>query len=198
MPQGNATLLQLSEITGCVNGPRRRQDQMQLKQPPISDTTGDTMAQGGTSAPMKSKANTGSAYPEAPRIAVGAVVFKDDGVLLVQRANPPSQGRWAIPGGSVGLGETLQQAAEREILEETGVVIRAGGPIFVFDVIEPDDRGGVRFHYVIVDLSAQYVSGEPRAADDAADARWIKEAELAALNVNPTTRRMLRKQFNFG
>lgn len=147
---------------------------------------------------MKTQANSGSTYPDAPRIAVGAVVFKEGGVLLVQRANPPSQGRWAIPGGSVHLGETLQQAAEREIMEETGVVIRAGDPIFVFDVIEPDDRGGVRFHYVIVDLSAQYVSGEPRAADDAADARWITAAELAALNVNPTTRRLLKKHFNFG
>ncbi len=147
---------------------------------------------------MKTRSNTSSAYPDAPRIAVGAVVFKDGGVLLVQRANPPSQGKWAIPGGSVRLGETLQQAAEREIMEETGVVIRAGDPIFVFDVIEPDDRGGVRFHYVIVDLSAQYVSGEPRAADDAADARWITEAELAVLKVNPATRRLLKKHFNFG
>jgi ADP-ribose pyrophosphatase len=126
------------------------------------------------------------------------VVFKDSKVLLVQRANPPAQGRWAIPGGSVRLGETLRQAAEREIMEETGVVIRAGDPIYVFDVIERDDRGGVRFHYVIVDLSAQYVGGEPRAADDAADARWVGEAELAALQVNPATRRLLKKHFNFG
>jgi ADP-ribose pyrophosphatase len=119
-------------------------------------------------------------------------------VLLVQRANPPAQGRWAIPGGSVQLGETLQQAAEREIMEETGVVIRAEDPIMVFDVIERDNRGGIRFHYVIVDLSAQYVDGEPRAADDAADARWIGEAELALLPVNPATRRLLKEHFNFG
>jgi 8-oxo-dGTP diphosphatase len=66
------------------------------------------------------------------------VVFKGDAVLLVQRGNPPSRGMWAIPGGSVRLGETLQTAAEREILEETGVVIRAGDPVLVFDAIEQD------------------------------------------------------------
>jgi 8-oxo-dGTP diphosphatase len=71
---------------------------------------------------MKNDHSTIRHYPDAPRPAVGAVVFKGDAVLLVQRANPPSRGMWAIPGGRVRLGETLQAAAEREILEETGVV----------------------------------------------------------------------------
>jgi ADP-ribose pyrophosphatase len=147
---------------------------------------------------MKPELISDSTYPDAPRTAVGAVVFKEGGILLVKRANPPAQGLWAIPGGSVRLGETLQQAAEREIMEETGVRIRAGNPIFVFDAIEPDEQGAIRFHYVIVDLSAEYVSGEPRAADDAADARWIGEGQLAALDINPATRRLLRQHFNFG
>jgi ADP-ribose pyrophosphatase len=126
------------------------------------------------------------------------VVFKDDAVLLVQRGNAPARGMWAIPGGSVHLGETLQAAAEREIFEETGVVIRANAPVFVFDVIEQDDRGVVKYHYVIVDLAADYVSGDPRAGDDAADARWIRREELAQLAVNPKTRRLLAEKFNFG
>jgi len=67
-------------------------------------------------------------YPERPRVAVGAVVFKGGDVLLVQRGQPPAEGTWAIPGGSVRIGETLPQAAEREILEETGVIIRATEP----------------------------------------------------------------------
>ena len=137
-------------------------------------------------------------YPDAPRPAVGAVVFKDDAVLLVQRGNPPSQGLWSIPGGRVRLGETLQAAAEREILEETGVVIRANRPVLAFDVIQKDDRGVVKYHYVIVDLAADYVSGEPLAGDDAADARWITADELARIAVNPATRRLLAEQFNFG
>ena len=136
-------------------------------------------------------------YPDAPRAAVGAVVFRDDAVLLVRRGNAPSQGTWAIPGGRVRLGETLQAAAEREIREETGVVIRAREPVFVFDAIERDADGRVTFHYVIVDLSADYLRGEPCAADDAAEARWITSAELAALDVNPATRRLLADRFNF-
>jgi ADP-ribose pyrophosphatase len=107
-------------------------------------------------------------------------------------------GMWAIPGGRVRLGETIQKAAEREILEETGVVIRAGTPILTFDVIQKDDRGVVEYHYVIVDMIADYVSGEPRAGDDAADARWITADELNGLTVNPATRRLLAEQFNFG
>ena len=137
-------------------------------------------------------------YPDAPRPAVGAVVFKGDAVLLVQRANPPSQGMWAIPGGRVRLGETLQEAAEREIFEETGVVIRANAPVLAFDVIQEDDRGAVKYHYVIVDLAADYVSGDPRAGDDAADARWITAGELAKIKVNPATRKLLAEKFKFG
>lgn len=137
-------------------------------------------------------------YPEVPRPAVGAVVFKGDAVLLVRRGHPPGRGLWAIPGGTVHLGETLQAAAEREILEETGVVIRARDPVLAFDVIERDRRGGVKYHYVIVDLVGDYVSGEPRAGSDASDARWIRPAELARLAVNSATRRLLSEKFNFG
>ena len=102
---------------------------------------------------------------------MGAVVFKDGAVLLVKRGKAPACGMWAIPGGSVRLGETLQEAAEREILEETGIVIRAGEPIFVFDTIQRDEQAQIQFHYVIVDLAAEYIRGSPRAADDAADAQ---------------------------
>lgn len=138
------------------------------------------------------------AYPDSPRVAVGAVVFKDHRVLLVQRGQPPGQGLWAIPGGSVKLGETLQQAAEREILEETGVVIVAQKPKCTFDVVDRDDNGQVRFHYVIVDLTAEYISGEPRPGDDAADVRWIAAQELSSLEVSASTLALLRETFQFG
>ena len=136
-------------------------------------------------------------YPDRPRVAVGAIVFKEGEILLVQRAQPPSQNIWAIPGGSVEIGESLQEAAEREILEETGVTIRAGEPIFTFDYIERDDAGRVRFHYVIVDVSAAYISGEPCAGDDATDARWVSSQALARLEVSPMTRRLLNDEYNF-
>ncbi|MCG6894971.1 MAG: HAD hydrolase-like protein [Desulfobacteraceae bacterium] len=137
-------------------------------------------------------------YPVQARAAVGAVVIHGDRVLLVKRAKPPAQGVWAIPGGGIRLGESLQEAAEREILEETGVVVRAGEPVFAFDAVERDDSGAVRYHYVIVDLEAAYAEGTPRAGDDASAARWVSRAELASLDVNPRTRHLLAERFGFG
>ena len=116
---------------------------------------------------------SGGEYPAGPQTAVGAIVFRDDKVLLVKRANHPGQGLWAIPGGRVKLGETLQEAAMREVKEETGVIVNPKDPVYVFDVIDRDDEGGIRFHYVIVDLLAEYLSGEPDAGTDASEARWI-------------------------
>ena len=131
-------------------------------------------------------------------MAVGAVVFTDNCVLLVRRGQAPSEDLWAIPGGSVKIGETLQKAAEREILEETGIRIRAGKPIYTFDVIERDVDGKVRFHYVIVDLAADYVSGEPAAGDDASEARWVSAHEVNELEVSPPTLNLLKTRFGFG
>ena len=130
-------------------------------------------------------------YPNAPRVAVGAVVTKAGAVLLVKRGKAPSDGKWAIPGGSVDLGETLQQAAEREIFEETGLQIRAGQPVYTFDLIERDRHGGIRFHYVIVDLAAEYLGGELKPGDDADHAAWIPFAELENLDMNAATRTFL-------
>ena len=137
------------------------------------------------------------AYPELPRLAVGAVVFHRQRVLLVRRGQPPAENQWAIPGGRVRLGETLQQAAEREILEETGLVIRAGAPVHTFDLIERDARGQVRFHYVIVDLEADYVSGDPRCGDDAAEAKWVGADELGDLRISRPTLALLRERYHF-
>jgi 8-oxo-dGTP diphosphatase len=147
---------------------------------------------------MEPQPSIRGSYPVTPRPAVGAVVFKDNAVLLVRRGKPPAKGMWAIPGGSVRLGETLQTAAEREVLEETGIIVQAGRPVYVFDVIEHDEDGGVKFHYVIVDLVAEYVDGEPCPGDDATDARWVREVDLAHLDVNPATRRLLAETFDFG
>lgn len=134
---------------------------------------------------------------QSPIAAVGAVVFKDDSVLLVKRKNPPAKNMWAIPGGKIKLGEGLQKAAEREIFEETGLVIKAAEPVFSFDVIEHDENKNIRFHYVIVDLIAEYIEGEIKSNDDALEARWIQRHELSSLNVNERTRLLLKERFDF-
>ena len=130
-------------------------------------------------------------YPESPVVGVGAVVIKDGKVLLVKRGVDPKKGLWAIPGGSLKLGETLQEGAEREIMEETGITIRAKEPVYSFDFFERDDDGRVRFHYVIVDMMADYIGGEVQGADDALEARWVSPDELKYLEVSRNTLKIL-------
>ena len=137
-------------------------------------------------------------YPNRPQAAVGAIVFKENSVLLVLRGKPPSQNLWSIPGGRVKLGESLQEAAEREIREETGLTIQAHEPVYTFDVVERDDKGNVRFHYVIVDLFADYVSGVLRPGDDAIDVRWVSSKDVKSLKVSEATRKPLKHRFDFG
>jgi ADP-ribose pyrophosphatase len=128
-----------------------------------------------------------------PRVAVGAVVLRGGDVLLVRRGRPPAQGLWAVPGGSVLLGEPLLSAAEREVREETGVEIRATSVVHVFDVIDRDSSGRLLHHYVVVDVLGLWLSGEPRAADDAADARWHAVDDLDALDISAETLRLVRR-----
>jgi ADP-ribose pyrophosphatase len=135
----------------------------------------------------------GSEYPDSPHVAIGGVVFKDGGVLLVRRAKPPAFGEWAIPGGSVELGETLKQAVEREVLEETGIMVRAGEICYTFEAVKRDDKGRVQFHYVIIDLIAEYLSGEPIPASDATEAAWLTSSDLADRPVNVSTLELLRR-----
>ncbi|MGD9082177.1 MAG: NUDIX hydrolase, partial [Desulfobacterales bacterium] len=136
------------------------------------------------------------AYPNRPLVAVGAIVFKEDKVLLVLRAKPPAENHWTIPGGCVELGETLQEAAEREIREETGLTIQAGEPVYTFDVIERDSNGTILFHYVIVDLAADYVSGDLRPGSDATDVCWASFRDVKRLKVSAATRKLLKECCN--
>jgi len=136
-------------------------------------------------------------YPDKPRVAVGAVVMHAGRVLVVERGNPPAEGVWALPGGSVELGETLAEAAEREVLEETGIVVRAGAVVHAFDAVVRDDDARVRFHYVIVDLLCDYVSGEVVAGSDARDARFVTREEFATLRSSRATVDLLRRITNF-
>jgi 8-oxo-dGTP diphosphatase len=130
-------------------------------------------------------------YPDSPVVGVGAVVIKDGKVLLVKRGVDPNKGLWAIPGGSLKVGETLQEGAEREIMEETGITIRAKEPVYSFDFFERDGDGRVRFHYVIVDMMADYIDGEVQGADDALEARWVSPEELKDMEVSRNTLKIL-------
>lgn len=131
------------------------------------------------------------------QLGVGAIVFKDDAILLVKRRNPPHQHQWAIPGGKVNYGESLKEAVKREILEETGIIIDVQESIYTFDIIEADEKNNTTLHYVVIDFTAQYISGNPKAADDAEQAEWISREHFHALDISHSTRKLLAEQFQF-
>ena len=114
-----------------------------------------------------------------PVLGVIAVMVEDDRALLVQRSKQPDAGLWGFPGGHVELGETVAEAALRELREETGIIGTAGGVLDVVDVIVTSGDA-VTTHYALVAISVQFVSGTVMAADDARDARWWQIETLAS------------------
>jgi len=119
---------------------------------------------------------------QSPVPAVGVVVLRGDEVLLVRRGTPPRLGQWSLPGGRIEFGETVEAAALRELKEETGVEAQLLGLIEVLDaVFTSRTSGDVTRHYVLIDFAARWLSGEPVAGDDAAEARFFHHSEVAGL-----------------
>ncbi len=131
-------------------------------------------------------------YPDRPWVGVGVAVLQRGRVLLVRRGRPPRLGEWGIPGGAQNLGETLFEAAAREVREETGLEIANPRVLTALDSITRDARGLVEYHYTLVEVAADCPEGDPVAADDALDARWATPEEAMALVAWDETRRVLR------
>ncbi len=135
----------------------------------------------------------GRLYPAHPRVGVGVVVVREGRVLLVRRGRPPHAGRWSIPGGLQRLGETVEEAARREVAEETGLALGTLHLVAVVDLIERDAEGRVRRHYTLVDYAARAEPGRPRAASDAAELGWMPPAEALRRLDWGRTREVLRR-----
>ena len=123
-------------------------------------------------------------YPDRPILAVSAVVWRAGRFVVVRRARPPAQGVFTLPGGGVEAGETLKQAVERELREETGLVIEPIDLAGHREVIMRDAEGRVARHFVILAFAARWREGELTLNEELAEARWIDAGELAGL---PTT-----------
>ena len=113
------------------------------------------------------------------------MVLVDGRVVLVKRAHEPLMGEWNLPGGGVELGETLEQACAREVLEETGLVVSVGPLVDVFDRIVADDEGRVRYHFVLVDYLCHAIGGDPCCGTDASDIALAEPAALERYKLTP-------------
>src|SRR5215218_6616462 len=131
------------------------------------------------------------AHPSRPVLGAAAVVIHDGRVVLIRRGKAPSAGEWSIPGGAVELGESVEEALRREVREETGLEIVVGRFLEVFERVERDADGAVRFHFVVLDYAATAIGGTLRAGDDAADAAWVAPADLERYGVADSIRRVI-------
>jgi ADP-ribose pyrophosphatase YjhB (NUDIX family) len=134
-------------------------------------------------------------YPERPIIGVGAVIIREDRVLLVRRATEPLKGEWSVPGGVLELGEKLRDGIRREVLEETGLEVEPGDVLDVFDSIFRDEQGRTQYHYVLIDYLCRLLLGEAKAGSDVSEVRWVQEDELAAMGLRGSIEQVVRKGF---
>ena len=141
-------------------------------------------------------------YPDRPVVGVGGVIIDRGRTVLIRRGAEPLRGQWSIPGGSLELGETLEEGVARELLEETGLAVRVLELIEVFDRIYLEngaasaaDKKKPRFHYVIADYLCELLGGAPRPGSDVTDLAFAQEHELANFQLTETATRVLKKAF---
>jgi 8-oxo-dGTP diphosphatase len=123
---------------------------------------------------------TGQAFFRAPSPvpAVIAVVIRNGEALLVRRANPPDAGLWGFPGGKIEFGETVTEAAIRELREETAIEAKAQDVMTTLDILVPSEDGSLSQHYILIAVRCHWLSGEPMAGDDALEASWFPVRDL--------------------
>ena len=141
-------------------------------------------------------------YPERPVVGIGGVIIDRGRTLLIRRGSEPLLGEWSIPGGTLELGESLQEGVARELREETGIEVRVLDLIEVFDRVYLGDESTdvemkrrPRFHFVIADYLCERVGGEPRTGSDVTDVAFAREEELTRFHLTETATRVVKKAF---
>jgi 8-oxo-dGTP diphosphatase len=138
-------------------------------------------------SPARTEARPGSArtYPQRPYLGASVAVFRTGRVLLARRAKPPFAGTFSLPGGLVEVGETLEEAALREVQEELQINARIVAFNQFVESIDRDRAGKIRHHYVIACFVGEWIAGEARPGPEAEEAVWAEPACLAGLNCTP-------------
>jgi ADP-ribose pyrophosphatase YjhB (NUDIX family) len=131
-------------------------------------------------------------YPDKPVVGIGAVIIKEGKIALIKRGNEPSRGKWTIPGGLVELGESLEQAVVRETKEETGLDVDNPRLIDVVSNVDLDDKGKVKYHYVIVDYLVHVKAGKAEALSDAVELHWVPFDEVETYDLTASFRLFFR------
>ena len=133
-------------------------------------------------------------YPDRPIVGVGAVVLDGKGqVLLVKRAHEPLKGEWSLPGGGVEVGEMLEAAVAREVLEETGLTVTVGPVVEVLDRVQHAPDGRVEYHFVIIDYLCHAQDDRLTCGSDADDVRWVRPEELAVYRLTEKATSVINK-----
>lgn len=134
-------------------------------------------------------------YPPHPLLGVGAIIFEDDMVLLVERAGEPLKGWWSIPGGLLETGEKLEDALRREVREETGLAVDILSRFDIFERIMRDTEGRAEYHYVLVDYICRVASGTLQPGDDVSRVEWVPRARLRDYKVTAGTIEAIERAF---
>jgi mutator protein MutT len=132
-------------------------------------------------------------YPDKPVVGVGAIIIHEGKILLEKRKNAPGKGRWSIPGGLVEIGESTEHAVTREVKEETGLDVEEPRLVDVVDDVSLDEKGTVKYHFVIVDYIINVMRGVPKAASDADELKWVPFSEVEEYDLTRSFRSFFRR-----
>ncbi len=140
-------------------------------------------------------AESDRSYPTRPFLAASVALLREDKVLLASRGQPPFKMVYSLPGGMVETGETLAEAALRELNEEVGLSAQLIGPLSPVEIIVRDAEGRIARHMAVIPFAANWIGGEPTTGPEAVDVRWVSQKDLSALPLTPELERIVAEAF---